>query len=422
MQKRLIAPIILLLMTVLLFGCTGTTSQGNGTTSGKSSVMSATDLTKAIADCKVCDLSGSVCTVSNTSCLFDKMSSESDCEKLSDYVKTEVNIYADKSKNFAARDIEECFNYWALKKNDAALCNKLTDATNCFETIAVATSNYSLCLDSPSKTDCINHYVTEKKVLSPCKDNLIKLSLQEEISCKSTYSNSAGVPETCKNEFSNNIDNEIDCVLQKIEVTKSQLTDANISICSLLSSPSLPCMVIEAISANDPKVCDKDKEADFANKCYFNLAKISKICTLEVCNKAGQVFSDCYTGIAIREKDPVICTNYARDSGKDWCYTEVAKAAQNIGYCISVTDKTLAQNCIAYVTDIKCPDDKNCNLTKDDCSAIRAIVNKQQLEPTWNNPDNCYYKVAIKNLDIDACNQMLNQQSKQECLDILAHS
>jgi hypothetical protein len=416
MQIKAICVLALLILTIfLLNGCT----QKNPGSSSSSPAFN--DLQSVLDSCKECvNSSPSVCFI-KINCVFSKVSSSEQCLDLNGRVQAtikDVPVIGTDTTPFTDTDVSDCIGTLAVKQNNPTLCNKSPMKQDCFEKVALDTNNFDHCNTSPSQEACLTKFAVANKLLLPC----IKIiDTNQRVECKKQYGLSSNKFSGCISQTIQSLA-QLSCFLKKIELTKEESNNPN--VCGILDaiSPSIEnnrCKAAFGLYFEDTKLCDSS--GNVIQECYSQLAQLSTKITLQDCDKAGAGYVFCYKGLAIRDKNAEICTQYVPNSQKDDCYNEVALITNNFSDCFKISDTSEAGYCAESVFQRTCSSQNDCNVSINDCDIINKIISRG-FDNIGLKSDICYYNVAIKNSDKLACQKIQNQQSKQECLDILAHS
>jgi len=273
--------------------------------------------------------------------------------------------------------ISECYRMFAWTKGDVSICEKIEDPERCIH-------------DVEGNWDCKELYFNNKEIWGCMNRDDYRLT------------------QNCA-QFSNG-GQIVNCILNGAGLTKPA-TFEDICIPEFVS-PSIGgdigCKSGVAIFNDDLTVCDQ-LVGNEKGLCYIEFAKVSNKVGLAECDNAGAQWSYCYALVAIRNKNPAICEMVAEGT-KSTCYHTIAKDIRDMSLCLKAGLDSDQHSCAYFIYD-QIPENQKTMQICDEWASV----------PTAKQTDNCYWTVATNTYDINACNKILHQQTKADCLELLSH-
>ncbi|MBN1386351.1 hypothetical protein JW968_05260 [Candidatus Woesearchaeota archaeon] len=369
MKKRIILVPILILV-LFIWGCSSTTNK------------SETDL--IFEECEQ-DTSNNplVSYVIDEDCLIEKADSIEQCK---DYEgKTTYSGMA--SREFTQEDVEKCIFTLAVTNLDANMCEELISTKNdCFMQVAKGSYNHSICLKTENVTACYQQY--------------------------DLYHTK------CKNDTYNYMVTNIACGFSNLKITQEDMEIGN-TICDLSLIPTQlydeeerpdVCLAAMGVYFKDTSLCDDAGE--FKGDCYVGLARIVPEFSLADCDNAGVNYVGCYVAVAVKNKDPSICAKLP-EGNKESCISSISSQTTSYSSCVEIFGDE-SESCAEYFAPRMKPEE----YTMGFCESLIKIGRSVGGPPL----DQCFYEVATRTLNLEACDKIRNLDSVNECKTVVNHA
>ena len=278
-----------------------------------------------------------------------------------------------------------CYIEVAKLKKDFSICEKLDpgslpDFNMCYQEVLVVSEN--ICQDSSSRDECIKNIAIERKNIHFCK-GVWNPKIRTE--CEREVQIITGELAPCKGL---ELEKKKECI-KNIAVEK----DA-VNLCSLISHEywdhyAEECYkeIIFSGRRNSLEECEKFSGLE-KRVCKFEVA-VNKD-DISICKGAGSYSTTewCYTGIAIKRKDPQICYEIEADYpslDKNDCLMDLAIKMDNLDVCQDLEYEYMVEDCVSKIA-IQRNDEKLC----------KTLSRK-------DSKRNCLMGIAIKRGDIEMC-------------------
>lgn len=285
---------------------------------------------------------------------------------------------------------EYCYDYFAKKTNNIALCKSWACPRNfpetnnnpsiCYESdrvcIAVAKSDPSLCdkMDNynEDKAYCYDGLARKFNDFSYCKkasglsdySNYLSQKCIKDLSVRNNDAESCNQisdseqKDKCYVEIAIKLNDKSLC--EKVSQGKESclsdvgLNEKNPLACDILNHPDdkygngsyWECNKKLSIALQDPSYCEKIDEEVNKDYCYINVS--TQLKNPDICEKITY-FEDgrerCYTKNAFFLKDPSTCGRNENPDSKDNCYYALAYLYDNTSICLNIRDITKKINC-----------------------------------------------------------------------------
>lgn len=305
-----------------------------------------------------------------------------------------------------------CYLAVAMRNNNPEICYKLPEGNieGCLNNMAMNTQTYSSCtqLIGNKTKACVQYFAPrikpEEYTMQFCED------------IKNTGAGGGPYPNQCFYEVATrtlNLDacdkissqdreagNRCKTIVEHVLNNKDQGTQ--------LSVKTMQCTNIDISQFGG---------WDLKNNCYVTLVNNNPSFTLLDCDKTGIDYPICYIALALKNNDASICFKlssglFEKDSKED-CFDRVAKETKNLSSCAQIPEPGGWQCAARFVSSIK-PEE----YTMEFCEAFTKITGG----PMLLNTNNCFYEVAKRTLNLDACNKINSANSKEECKTIVEHA
>ena len=374
-----------LLIAVLLFGCCASTAPSAKTPSSVTQESTNVDIMK---QCWTCTKSmsyvnyGEEICHTDSDCLIGKATTAEICKSFES--KTLPDNFRKQPIIFSKDDVSRCITMLASRTNDSVICITNDLGIDCVIQVAKANINPVAC----------TIFMPDKKTTTEC------------------YKEYAGVIET------NNALKETVYIFDVLHLNTNQLDSLYPEICVIWTDNNR-CRATIAYFKKDAALCDES--GTYKGECYAAIAMDDSTFDLSECDAAGIDYPACYFSVAKRTNDPSVCEKVPTNL-KSNCIDEVARKSGNIVLCARIDDSIKAGSCVIDMINRKCPsfsDTANCNITEADCKTmgdVRALTGQTNL-----NPDNCYYAVATKNLDLNVCEKIGDSNARTQCTQLVGH-
>jgi hypothetical protein len=285
-------------------------------------------------------------------------------------------------ENLQVRD--SCFKEVAVGLTNYALCKKISTfrtqsgfiRDECLSSILSSLKDENICpnfLDKDLKENCFKEVALEKEDLNVCRkiseiekiDECIK-AIAEKVLDKTICDeiSTESIRQECITFISENL---VLSVEECLEITSFNERNT--------------CLYNSGIANLDASACSEIGDRDLKNNCFYNIAidlNSSELCE-NIKYNAYSLIDDCYSTIALNLLDTSLCEKIPRRTPYVECYSDIA---------IKVTQKEVCEQC----NQIFYPQD-------------------------YITQDSCYYNYGTALSDEEACNSILNEDLRQQCLN-----
>lgn len=387
----------LLILVLFLAGCTAPSNTASISVPSQNSETANIN----VNNCKTCfktPYGEQICAIS-ADCLINQATSVSDCKALEGTVLQRVEAYG--------RTVD----------------TKFTQVDACILSVALKHNTPTECKSASAPNVCIMVYVATKNSTEACA---IIDNETENVICHRYYAQAEKIADKCNNnpEFFRTLQRTA-CILRESRVNP-EFNASLIEMCTLFTGSSgneehdaSLCIATIASFKNWLSLCNS--AGQYKESCYAEIALTDPSVDLESCKQAGVAYVNCYISVGIRTNDMSVCDKIPTNA-KSYCLGEFATASADIRICNKIDDGNKAAECIRNIVSKKCPtypnDITNCDISKTDCGEMKNAFMK-----TWQpyvEPNTCYYEVAKKNLDLDACNQITDESAKTNCVQLIS--
>lgn len=387
----------ILLVSLCSFGCPKQEEKPPITeiptnTSGTGTTVNTTNTTTPATPLELCQNKQNI--LEKDACLKDLAVSEADkgiCEKIYSSETKDDCIYS-----FIGQGVAVCDELSDLKKKDT-----------CLDFNARNTKNLSLCDrigDADTRSACVN------VVSPPC---LAIVDTKERSKCMAIAEKNPAEcsgDDDCLFEYGTALNDTTACdnisLKSKRSACRSFSTGSVTCDSELTLAPDIGyCFELVAIKANDSYYCGRiAKSSSYSAECFTALAIQEK--DAGVCK--GPALEDdqnnCLLAYAIATGEYQWCSNityYMSSMRKDNCYRQTAVKYNNPMICDGIPIGAERTSCYGIVLSSDLPYDPAT------CSGIS--------DSAWK--DTCYYRVAVQKGDNSYCDKINSPTTKMNCKD-----
>jgi len=221
---------------------------------------------------------------------------------------------------------------------------------------------------------------------------------------------SLNAPQECSGK-SNSV-SIITCAYQKLNISKRDINMSDQSVCNLYENISQEkCIAAIGAYLENASICNA--AGDASEDCYISIAENDPKFTLADCDKMGVYYGDCYIAIAVVTDNASICSNVPVQS-TDNCLEQVAVSTKNLRICTQMGSSSVKLRCASEILERVSSND----LTEFMCDDLLAL-GEGSLALT---PDQCFYDVGIRTLDLQACARISNDDQRADCRARVQHA
>ncbi len=434
----MIKKILLIIATLFLIGC--------GDLNNKTYSNSKTGIILDTCKCKQLCLG----EIYDTGCLISQAVHPKNCIDFEGIVIARGNYYRGKDEYFTKSNKEDCLKALALKQNEPSLCSSFPGdfSSLCLSTVGKKNFETEICKDIKYeyKSDCYL-YISKNKQdfnLNSCDE----LNHDDRIVCysnKATVNNDSSI--CLKLETNIDINNCYSQIYKKFDPffgnnhyvpiyydwfvkEKFDGSAINESYCvfeSLIGDDNDSCYISLAMYHKNLNECynlPRDKlGANLIRKCLFYTALWNNF-ELKDCDKFGVDFKECRYGVVLSKRNPELCkTAYSSIEDKNDCIYKIAtdyywvSGKKDIILCGELGNYPIKEDCIRKIYD----ENDEQFIKKEIC---KLLSDSAQFSPFGTFGAKCYYNFALKNLDLDSCNQIgdLWDGMRSDCKERINHT
>ncbi len=324
------------------------------------------------------------------------------------YINAESADVCKRMGNEMMRDDRLKEGGWAFTKNNIG---------ECIIRVAIRKNDSNICISNGLQLDCIEAVAKNNKNPVACANLLPEKDMAAE--CYKEYADYIGILTSCNQlETSQGLKRTV-CVLENLSISIAQVEAITPQICVIWGNSDL-CTATIAYYKKDVPMCDLSGTEK--GNCYAAIALEDPSFDLKKCDAVGVDYPACYFSVAKRTNNPAICDEVP-SSLKSNCINEIALYSSDIDLCSQIEDMPNAVACVRYILNKRCPtypELGECNISMSDCDVMRQVF--QLSGRSDSNPDQCYYGIAKKNLDVSACSKIGDMNARTECTQLVGHA
>ncbi len=361
--------------------------------SSQSNQNSGLNTAEIFNECKTVghDYSGTEINQVSRDCLDSKANSVAQCK---DYENRIIYTYHDVTENFKSEDTDKCIENLAFNRNDSTVCSQISSNSliqYCYSNIAVTTKNPKICLTAINTTDCYQNYLN-------------KLNIQQVCSQKPN---------------GNFLTERVACMYEELKINKKTLSPQDTSICEIMgiqgwgfSETNSICIAGIGVYLEKPTICDQ--AGQYKADCYGMIARNNQSFSLSDCDKAGIDYVGCYVAVAVNNLNTTIC--YELPQGNvDTCLIQIVQNTKTYSNCRQFLGNE-SERCTTYFAPSMKPE----NYTIEFCEDLATL--SASGHGVGVNPNQCFYEVATRTLNLTLCDKITEDATKNECNTIIQHA
>ena len=200
-------------------------------------------------------------------------------------------------------------------------------------------------------------------------------------------------------------------------IAQLAIKKTDIDICLKANTKIGDCAPSVVSSVADFDLCDQIDGFNLNNystkQCYLDIAKKDLLFDVKTCDEIfGLEYNECYKTVAITQNNLELCGKLSNNLEKQKCQDEYAlkNRVNDVLLCnIFSNPGACARDVLVELGD---------QVTKIQCGQLRDEVTGTGHD-TYSN---CFNTVALRDLDLDSCNQIkYNDFMKEECINKVNH-
>lgn len=291
----------------------------------------------------------------------------SSCTNQVDILLSECNGLQDTlDKNYCYADI-------AAERKDASICNKLEDKNICYSSVAIRNQDEIICEKIQNQSE---RNICFSSIASLKSDLLICDKIQEQNDKDGCY-----------------------------EVIAENKQDSEICDKIHYQSNREECYYYIAGGLRDVKLCDKIQNKSLIEDCYnfvYSFVAEEKD-DISICNKITDWSKGtCYGNIAFGRQNSSFC-RVKDQSVQAGCYIVLAGRTNDLSFCDKIENESLVGECYGHLSLYFSSQGAGYDISS--CEELKSIISK----------DSCYLFIAEAKQDANVCENIANQNLKEEC-------